>query len=743
MKILLAVTFLSGLIFLGYRCVYNQGVENEYAYVGTETCGSCHTKELNAFKLSDHYHAMDTLSKVTVKGNFNNSSFVYNGDTAFFYKRDSFYYVKTVDTAGLMKEFKIKYTFGWYPLQQYLVQLSKGRIQVLPFCWDAREKEKGGQRWFHLYNKERIAPDDELFWMGINQNWNYMCADCHTTDFKKNFSLTEDKFNSTWKESRVSCESCHGPGSGHISWAKTKNKSTLYKGFSISLAAKQVTWTYSASKGMLMPQTIIKHDTLIETCARCHARATRFTDRYKHGESFLQSHIPSTLDTINYYIDGQIKQEDYEYGSFLQSKMYAAGVTCTHCHDAHTMKIKSAGNKLCTSCHSENKYDVYEHSRHKTGGEGASCTGCHMPVTTYMVIDNRLDHSMRIPRPDQSLLTKAPNACNKCHKDKSVQWAAQQFQGMYGKKIISQKNYASLMYDISRYVKESSPSLQELLQSNQYPAIVKATALEQYGSFTQPEIFQIVLEELKNKDSYMRLNALKALRNYPPDNVQGHIEQLLYDKVITVRIEALNLAAPLYKRLSEEDAKQFTKVKNEYLSQQEQMSHRPEGFFNRALFWSTINENLQAEALYKESIKRFPKFVPSYTNLFELLRLKGNEAEVRKWIDTGLQRNPKSSYMHYALGLWFVRNKDNMNGMVELEQAVKLEPSNVQMAYGYAIGLFSTGKRRQAIDLLESFTGKYGNHAQVLEALASMYSDIGNAGKAEEYKKKNSEVLGY
>ncbi len=743
MKKLIITGFLFGTVAILYCCVAKKQKATVHTYAGTEKCQSCHKKEFELFKTSDHYHAMDTVSAATVKGDFNNSRFIYHGDTAFFYQRDGHYFVRTTDSTGVKKEFLISYTFGWRPLQQYLVKFDDGRIQVLPFCWDAREKAKGGQRWFHLYDKERISHTDELFWMGINQNWNYMCADCHTTEFKKNFSLAENKFHSSWTESRVSCESCHGPASGHMQWAEKKDMSVQWKGFAISLASKPVNWQLDAAKQTLLPQQVMQNDTLVETCARCHARATRFTDEYQYGNSFLQSHLPATANPVNYHVDGQIKDEDYEYASFLQSKMYAAGVTCINCHEPHSMKVKATGNALCTSCHQPAKYDGPQHSFHKAAGTGNQCINCHMPVTTYMVVDNRLDHSIRIPRPDHSLTMGTPNACNKCHTDKTVKWAADSFTKWYGRKLPKEKTYAELLYAVSKYIKESEPSLYDLLQNKNNPAIIRATAMEQYAYYTTSRINEILLQELKSSDPNIRLNTLKALRNYPSDNLAGHIEPLLYDKVASVRMEAMNMLAPQSGKLGEKDLGQFRKVISEYMIVQEQMSHRPEGYFNRAILFSTTGGHEVAENLYKDCIRLFPDFVPAYSNLTDLYRQQGREDEVKKVTDLGLRRQPQSAYLHYSMGLWYIRQKENARGLTELKLAAQYAPADAQLQYGYAIGLFSGGEQEKALQLLESFAAKYGNQPLILDGLISISQDMQQTEKAAKYTAIRKEVFGY
>lgn len=743
MKMLKVILVLTVLILVLNQCMQQKASASAAVYVGSDKCQSCHQKEAALFQTSDHYHAMDTVSAATVKGNFNNTRFIYTGDTAFFYQREGKYFVRTTDSTGTKKEFMISYTFGWQPLQQYLVKFDDGRMQVLPFCWDTRPKEKGGQRWFHLYNKERISHTDELFWMGMNQNWNYMCADCHTTDFKKNFQLSTNSFNSTWNESRVSCESCHGPASVHLQWAETKDKSVLYKGFSISLASKLMNWKMDATKQTRIPETAISNDTLIETCARCHARATRFTDEYVHGQSFLQSHIPATASTENYYVDGQIKDEDYEYASFLQSKMHAAGVTCINCHDPHSMKIKATGNALCGSCHSPAKYDGPQHSFHQQASTGNQCVNCHMPVTTYMVVDNRLDHSIRIPRPDQSLLMGTPNACNKCHTDKTVAWAANSFSKWYAAKLPKEKTYAELMYNLSRFMPESESSLYTLLQSATYPAIIKATAMEQYGYYSSPRIKDLLETQLSSSNTLLRLNAVKAMLNYPEDIVLAAVPALLFDAVKGIRMEAMTVLAPFSNKLEEKDSKQFQTVLKEYLQVQEQMSHRPEGFYNRAIVLKTTGNATEAEQLYLTCIQRFPAFAQSYSNLVDLYREQGRDAEAKQIADKGLQRMPDNPFLHYALGLWYIRQKDNAKGMDELKTAATLGASNAQMVYGYAIGLFSMGEQPKAVALMEQFVAKYGNQALMLDGLISVCQDMKLNEKAANYTAIRRSIYGY
>ena len=202
-----------------------------------------------------------------------------------------------------------------------MLELDRGRLQAFTIAWDVARR-----RWFHLYPAERIDHRDPLHWTRPLQNWNFMCAECHSTDLKKNYDLRTGSYDTTWHQIDVGCQACHGPASRHLSGTPSKGD------FAVDLAAPDATMQ-------------------IETCARCHSRRAVIAGGYRHGERLMQTHQPSLLTADLYFADGQIRDEVYEYGSFLQSKMYAKGVRCSDCHDPHSLQLRRQGNDLCVGCH--------------------------------------------------------------------------------------------------------------------------------------------------------------------------------------------------------------------------------------------------------------------------------------------------------------------------------------------------------------------------------------------------------
>ena len=732
-------------IFLFYCCVQTSKPETSAVptYVGTQKCQQCHPKEYAGYLNSDHFHAMDSALPRSVRGDFNNTAFVYHGDTSIFYQQGGKYYVNTTDSAGKKADFQVNFTFGWKPLQQYLVAFPDGRIQALPFCWDTRPKEKGGQRWFHIYGKEKIAPKDELYWTGINQNWNNMCADCHTTNYFKNFDISSNSFHSSWGESKVSCESCHGPASAHLSWLDKRPAADNLKGFSVNLQSRVSRWTFNPSKGIAYPDQPLQNNILIETCGRCHSRASRLSDYYYHGQSLLQTHIPSTINSSNYFIDGQIREEDYEFGSFQQSRMYAMGVTCINCHEPHSMQLKAPGNLVCYSCHAPSTFNTTAHTHHTEKSEGSQCVNCHMPTRTYMVIDDRRDHSIRIPRPDLSQTLGTPNACNQCHSNQSVAWTVTYFAQWYGDKLPKNKTYGQLLHQVAANIAGSEDAMHGLLADPAYPAVIKATAMEQYHQYYSPRILEEAKKYLQSDDPNLRLNALHAMTGLPQEIMLPLVKPLLNDPVVSVRTQAMNTLASQYGQMEGGEKQRFDEVMNEYIGIQRNMGDRPEGYLNQGIVLAATGRANEAEQVYLLGLQRFPQFVAGYANLADLYRAMGNEEKAKAFLEKGLQIQPGNATLHYSLALWHVRNKDNPAALQQLQLAIRLDPADPSFAYAYAIALHSTGASQRGLRILETFLDKQGNSPMIIDGLISISQDLHQSEKANYYQSLRSKIFGY
>ncbi|MFQ5985724.1 MAG: multiheme c-type cytochrome, partial [Alphaproteobacteria bacterium] len=493
---------------------YGEAV-GEATFVGRQACAACHPREVELWRGSDHDLAMQAVDEKTVLGDFDNATFTYFGVTSTFFKRDGKFFVRTDGPDGELHEYEIAYTLGASPLQQYLVPFRGGRYQALSIAWDTRRREQGGQRWFHLYPDEKIDHADLLHWTRPNQNWNFMCAECHSTNLKKNYRLDGNRYETTWSEIDVSCEACHGPGSRHVAWAKVARRGDqAEKGKTRGLLVvlkDRGTWVPDPEKGTARRASPPGPRREVEACARCHSRRVVIRADYVHGRPLLDTHRLALLREGLYHADGQLQEETYVYGSFLQSRMYRAGVTCSDCHEPHSLALRATGNAVCTQCHQAAKFDTPSHHFHRPGSPGAACVECHMPVRTYMVVDPRRDHSLRIPRPDLSVRLGTPDPCTACHRDRAPGWAAETVARWSGSKRRSGPHFGDALHLGRSGHPGAEAALRELATNPEAPAIVRASAVSLLRRYPTPAALGVIRRALGDRDPLVRAAAVRAL----------------------------------------------------------------------------------------------------------------------------------------------------------------------------------------------------------------------------------------
>ena len=513
-------------------------------YVGADRCAHCHEQEAQLWRGSHHDLAMVEAMEQSVLGDFNDAEFTAHEVTSRFYRKDGEFRVRTDGPDGGLQDYEISYTFGWYPLQQYLVEFPNGRLQSLDIAWDTRPQEEGGQRWFHLYPDEPMDHDHPLHWTGREQTWNYQCAECHSTHLEKNYDLSTDSYKTTWSGIDVACEACHGLGSKHVAWAEATAadpaaERDANKGLVIELADRDAAvWDIDSQIGKPRRSTPRTSHTEIELCARCHARRGQIWDDYEYGKPLYNTHRLALLDEHLYFPDGQIKDEVYVYGSFIQSRMYAAGVTCTDCHEPHSLKLRAEGNGVCATCHVSTRYDTPAHHHHPKDSASSACTACHMPQRNYMVIDARADHSLRVPRPDLSEALGTPNACNSCHRDKTSAWAAAALEGWYPDSPHRGPHFGQALHAGQSNGPQAADQLLALSADRKQPGIARASALDQLREHAQPGQLMTVQRLLADDDALVRAAAMRWLEL---TDLRTRVDQgwtLLDDPVRTARLEA-------------------------------------------------------------------------------------------------------------------------------------------------------------------------------------------------------------
>ncbi|MEN8160455.1 MAG: multiheme c-type cytochrome, partial [Myxococcota bacterium] len=420
---------------------------------------------------------MQEATPENVLGAFDGRRLDHFGQVWTFFERDGRFLVNTAGPDGAPADFEIAYTFGVAPLQQYLVRLPGGRLQALGTAWDARPAAAGGQRWFHLHPDEPIPADDVLHWTKLSQRWNAQCAECHSTALRKGFDATEDAYDTSFAELDVACEACHGPGSRHVAKAEGPGDDRA-SGLVVAFEPwRPDRWRFEDEQPIARRTRPLASHVELDTCAPCHARRSTLREGRLPGEPLLDSHRPALLQPGLYEADGQMRDEVYVWGSFLQSRMHAAGVTCSDCHDAHSLALRAEGNALCGQCHQPAAYDREAHHHHAPRSAGADCVACHMPARTYMVIDERRDHSFRVPRPDLSVSLGTPNACTDCHGERPARWAADAVAAWFPDGRTGTPHYGEAFDAGRRRAPGATQALAGVARDARQPVLVRATVL--------------------------------------------------------------------------------------------------------------------------------------------------------------------------------------------------------------------------------------------------------------------------
>ncbi len=733
------------------------------AYVGRGRCAACHETEARLWSGSDHDLAMQEANDRTVLGDFDSATVTYRGITSTFFRRGGAFFVRTEGPDGRLADFPIAYVLGVRPLQQYLVPFPGGRYQVLSLAWDARPASAGGQRWFPLYPGAAIDARSPLHWTRPSQNWNTVCAECHSTGLEKGFDVASSTYRTTWSEIDVSCEACHGPGSRHVAIAEEESTPSRAMSRTVRSGAprdwglvanpgeSRRTWTLrpgalTATPGVAPGRPARPH-VEIEACAPCHARRSSLAAGYVAGDTLLDYYRVSLLREGLYHPDGQIDDEVYVYGSFVQSRMYAAGVTCSDCHDPHSLKTRAAGNALCTRCHAAGRYDRPSHHFHEPSSAGARCVECHMPSKTYMVVDPRRDHSLRIPRPDLSVDIGVPNACNGCHTDRSARWAADAVERWYGPRE-GPPHFAVAIHGGRARDPAAVAPLEALARDTTRPAIVRATAFSLLAGYRRASIAAALRVGLADPEPLVRLGALEGIGGIDGTGgldaaaVLALAYPLLKDPVTAVRVRAARLLVAVPRALmTPEQAAAVARGAGEYERVQRVNEDHAGSWDNLGDLYTLQGRADDAEAAYRTALALDSTDVVAPLNLADLLRALGRDDLGEQVLRRALAVNPGAPELLHAIGLLRVRQGDVGGALDRLGRAAAGRPDNPRFAYVYGVALASHGEVARGVRVLADALRAHPYDADLLAALATYNRDLGRTEAAIRYAERLVEVI--
>lgn len=646
-------------------------------YGGSASCKACHPSEYEKWSGSNHFFAERPLSEGLDKAAFEPArSFAHGSQTSDVRITGGRHEVVTLGFDGKREPYAAQRVIGHHPLRQFLVAGAGGRLHTLEACWDPRRSD-----WFNVYGNEDRKPGEWGHWTGRGMVWNQMCASCHNTRVRKNYDPATDAYHTTMAEMTVSCESCHGPMKTHAEW-RLKYPATKEP----DPAAKKFT-----------------RDQMIESCAPCHTRRGELTGDFKPGDSFWDHFSPSIVDhTDIYYPDGQVRDENYEFGSFLGSRMFHAGVRCVDCHDPHAAKPILPGNQLCMRCHTPGGFPnapviaPEAHSFHKADSTGNQCVNCHMPQTVYMQRHWRHDHGFTIPDP---LLTKEhgiPNACNGCHQDKDVEWSLAATENWWGDKMNRRTRERGRTIAKARAGDASArEGLLAILGSDEIP-YWKASATGLLERWLREEVVgRAVMEQTAHAHPLVRGSAARALEVLIADNdarARQAVTPLLDDPARLVR----NAAA-----WSLRDSLDLKSAAGRDLQHMLRLNaDQPSGQMQLAQF-EVARRNLPEAIRHMETaIAWDPGSPPFHHDLAMMHSLAGSTAKAIAKLQDAIKLAPREAEYHYKLGLAFSESGQLDKVIPALQEAVRLEPRYARAWYNLGLALNGQGRVAEAEEAL-------------------------------------------
>lgn len=684
------------------------------SYVGSASCGECHPDALKKWAGSHHAEAERLIQTNRDLAAFAPArEFKHGTQTTFVQWRDG-----QAQIAGLGRNHQretnaVARVIGEDPLRQFLIAFPGGRFQVQEAAYDPRRNE-----WFNVYGNEDRQPGEWGHWTGRGMNWNAMCAACHNTRVRKNYDAATDSYHTTMAETTVSCEACHGPLKAHVDWQKK------YGG--------------TGQPDPAFPKHSRRQ--VADMCASCHARRADLTGDFVPGDDFNDHYELTTVDGGDlFYPDGQIRDEDYEQSAWLGSQMQHAGLTCLDCHPRSLHMARLHGNELCLQCHQGGfpkapAINPTEHSHHAAGSTGNECANCHMPQTVYMQRHSRHDHGFTIPDPLLTQQFAVPNACNRCHADRSTDWALKSVETWYGDKMQRHTRERAQIIARARAGEASSrPNLVRLLQTEEIP-YWRAVAANLLGGWAADNaVTPALLKGLNDTNALVRSACVRSLAPLVADAaVAQAIQPKLADPLRNVRVAAawalratLDLNSP-----AAADLKRFLEINADQPTGQLQLGgfELARGnitnalpYFQKAVAWDPYSPGLRHE-------------------LAIVLSQLGRPQEAVAQLEEAVRLAPRDAEFQFKLALAWNELGDSAKALAALETAVKLEPRHARAGYNLGLARNAAGNPAGAIQALIAAESAEPNDPRIPYARATIHAQLGQINEARQAARRALEL---
>jgi len=357
-----------------------------------------------------------------------------------------------------------------------------------------------------------------------------------------------------------------------------------------------------------------------------------------------------------------------------------------------------------------------------------------MPTKTYMVVDQRRDHSIRVPRPDLPRSVSASDACTQCHTDKPADWAARAIAGWYPRGRWTTPHFGSSLSAGRTGGPGAEQALDRLILDRTAPAIARGSALLLLPDLATPASMPAIQTAISDADPLVRAAAPRALPASMSREAAKLAAVLLADPVRAVRIEAARALAGVDPRLMTPEQRGALATANQELIAAEMVdAERPEAHLNLGLLNVRQQHPAEAETEYRTALRLDPTFVPAMVNLADLDRMRGRDEQGAEQLRNAMALEPDNPGVQYSLGLLLVRQHNYAAAIPLFRRASDLAPDNARYSYVYAIALNSTGSSAAAMTVLERAHRRNPDDRDVMVALVTIARDKGDIAAAVRY----------
>ena len=648
----------------------------ENGYSGSESCIQCHERFYKLWAPSWHGKAMQPVNADFVKEyqlpesenmeiEAKNYQVIYE---------DSAMIMLEKGNDEIMNKYTVEWSLGGKNVFTFLVPLDKGKLQTIPMAYDVNR-----QAWFN-YPESAVRhfvdtdeEDEALPWRDRMYTFNTGCYNCHVSQISSNYDLESDSYHTTWKESGINCETCHGPSAEHVRVSMEAEK----KGEELEDLKLIVTSTFTPEQ----------HNS---SCAVCHAKGSRITKNYVPPEPYYDHFNLATLEDPDFYPDGRDLGENYTMTGWEMNPCTAeSDLHCVTCHTSSGRnRFAENPNDACTSCHQEKIDGLVAHTLHKADSEGSVCVNCHAPSREFVGHFIRSDHSFRPPMPEATIKFGSPNSCNQCHDDKSPEWANEIVKmrpnGDYQEETLY---WAQLIEEAREGEWAHLDEMLEIIEENKYNKVVVASFIRLLANCPDDKKWDTVIAATnENESPLVRAAAASSLTGNTSENAKNALVAAAADDFRLVRVSAVaSLAGYEENRFTPGNREMVAKATDEYL---ESMVARPDDWsshYNLGIYHQNQGNAGQALESYETAARLYPEALMPLINSSVLYSYMGNTAKAEENLKQAVEIDPDNEAANLNLGLLLAEQGKIQEAEEALKAALSANQEQAVAAYNLSV----------------------------------------------------------